>query len=70
MSPMRCYFAKGGTIVATKEFADMSKEQAIAMAQTLFKESLGSYDGFEIWNRNRKIYREGHNSNRRHLPKV
>jgi hypothetical protein len=63
---MRCYLIKKGSIVASEEYLDLSKEEAIARCRALFREA-ASLDGFEIWDQNRKIHREGFTRRTRRL---
>jgi len=56
---MRCYFLKEGRIVAHKELPGLSDQEATEIGRTIFDESAGAYDGFEVWKDHRSIYRQG-----------
>jgi hypothetical protein len=56
---MRCYFVKDGRIVAHKELLGLPDQEAIEIGRSIFNESAGSYDGFEVWKDHRSIYRQG-----------
>ncbi len=52
---MRCYFLRGGHIVAVEELAGLSDKEAIVKAQVLFSESEIPAAAFEVWNQTRVI---------------
>ena len=56
---MRCYFMKGGHIAAVELLSKSTDESGVAEALELFtvKGQLRKADGFEVWHRERFIYR-------------
>ena len=52
---MRCYFLRGGHIVAVEELTGLSDEDAIAKAQVLVSESEIPVGAFEVWDLTRVI---------------
>jgi hypothetical protein len=54
---MRCYFIRNAKIVADTALPGLSPHEVIESARRMFETS--SYDGFEIWTLNRRIYWEG-----------
>ena len=46
---MRCYFMRGGHIVAVEELFGLSEEEATAKAHALFSERKHLFEGFELW---------------------
>ena len=54
---MRCYFLRGGHIVAVEELTGLSDEDAIAKAQVLFSESEIPVGAFEVWDQTGVIIR-------------
>jgi hypothetical protein len=54
---MRCYFLRGGHIVAAEELAGVSDKEAIVEAHVLFSERENSVETFEVWDRTRAIIR-------------
>jgi hypothetical protein len=54
---MRCYFLRGGHIVAVEELTGLSDEDAIVKAQVLFSESEIPVEAFEVWDQTRVIIR-------------
>jgi hypothetical protein len=45
---MRCYFIRCGHIADVDELTELSDEEAIAKAHTLFSERKGLFKGFEL----------------------
>ena len=54
---MRCYFLRGGHIIAVEELTDLSDKEAIAKAQVLFSERETPVGAFEVWDQTRIIIR-------------
>jgi len=54
---MRCYFLEAGRIRAVEVLTVSSDEDAIAKSLTLFSEREGRFDGFEVWDTSRFVYR-------------
>ena len=55
---MRCYFLRGGHIVAVEELTGLSDEEAIVKAEVLFSEcEIPVMGGFEVWDQTRVIVR-------------
>jgi hypothetical protein len=49
---MRCYFLRNGRIAGVEILPpELSDEDAIARARTLFSKRKGPFDGFEVWDR-------------------
>ncbi len=53
---MRCYLIRRGRIVATKELAGLSDQQAIERARTLFDACRHQLDSFEVWDCSRMVH--------------
>ncbi len=54
---MRCYFLRGGHIVAVEELTGLSDKEAIVKAQVLFSEREIPVGAFEVWDQTRVIIR-------------
>ena len=55
---MRCYFMRGGHIVAVELLEAESDEHAIELGKAKFQErSNEKFDGVEIWDKARPLYR-------------
>jgi hypothetical protein len=55
---MRCYFLRGGRIAGVEILPlGLSDEDAIARAHTLSSKRKGPFDGFEVWDGARFIFR-------------
>jgi hypothetical protein len=54
---MRCYFLSGGHIVSVEELTGLSDEAAVAKAHELYAERSSLYEGFEVWERTRVVFR-------------
>ncbi|HYL49409.1 MAG TPA: hypothetical protein VET84_08610 [Stellaceae bacterium] len=55
---MRCYFMRDGHIGAVEILNVTNDDDAIAAARALFADRYGkAYEGFEVWDRARFIYR-------------
>ncbi len=54
---MRCYFLRGGHIVAVEELTGLSDEEVIVEAQALFSEREKSVETLEVWDQTRVIFR-------------
>ena len=54
---MRCYFLRGGHIVAAEELAGVSDKEVIEKAQVLFSERENPVEAFEVWDQTRVIIR-------------
>lgn len=55
---MRCYFLRGGRIAGVEILPlGLSDEDAIARAHTLASKRKGPFDGFEVWDRARFVFR-------------
>ncbi|MBS0523748.1 MAG: hypothetical protein JSS04_08940 [Proteobacteria bacterium] len=55
---MRCYFIRAGHIEANIPLTDGSDEALIEEATAAFKKAgRDRYDGFEVWRRDRCLYR-------------
>ncbi len=54
---MRCYFLRGGHIVAVEELTGLSDKEVVAKAQALFSESEVPVGAFEVWDQTRVIAR-------------
>ena len=55
---MRCYFLRGGRIAGVEILPlGLSDEDAIARAHTLSSKRKGPFDGFEVWDRARFVFR-------------
>ena len=58
---MRCYFMRGGKIEGVELLkAAAPDDELVEQAKRLFHEraDAGNYDGFEVWDLNRFVYRE------------
>ena len=56
---MRCYFFRRGRIRSHAELPHLSGEEAVAEGKKLFAAVAKEFEGFEVWDGNRKIYRHG-----------
>jgi len=54
---MRCYFLRGGHIIAVEELTGLSDKEVIVEAQVLFSERENSVEAFEVWDQTRVIIR-------------
>jgi hypothetical protein len=55
---MRCYFLRDGQIAGFEMLpSGISDKAAIAMAHMLSSKRKGPFDGFEVWHRNRMVFR-------------
>jgi hypothetical protein len=54
---MRCYFLKAGHIVAVEELTGLLDEAAVAKAHELYAKRKTAYEGFEVWERARFVFR-------------
>ena len=52
---MRCYFMRGGHIAAVELLDAKSDEEAMEQCRGLFEERKSKFEGFEVWDRTRKI---------------
>jgi hypothetical protein len=52
---MRCFFMRGGHIAAVELLEVNSDQEAVEKCKALFEERKPKYDGFEVWDRARKI---------------
>ena len=52
---MRCFFMRGGHIAAVELLEVNSDHEAVEKCKALFEERKPKYDGFEVWDRARKI---------------
>ncbi len=52
---MRCYFMRGGHIAAVELLDVKSDEEAIELTKALFEVRKSKFEGYEIWDRARKI---------------
>ena len=64
---MRCYFLRGGHIVAAEELTSVFDKEAIAEARVLFSKHEYPVETFEVWDQTRAVIT--HSSIRR-LPLV
>ncbi len=56
---MRCYFLRDGHIAGVEILPPgLSDEDAIARAHTLSLKHKGPFDGFEVWDRARVVFRQ------------
>ena len=61
---MRCYFMRGGHIVAVEELKVASDAEAVERSAKLFAARKGDkLEGFEVWDRARFIHRFSVNGN-------
>jgi hypothetical protein len=57
---MRCYFLRDGTVAGVEMLPlGLSDEDAITRAHTLCSKRKGPFDGFEVWDRARLVFRAG-----------
>jgi hypothetical protein len=57
---MRCYFLNDGHIAGVEILPPgISDKDAIARAHVLSLKRKGPFDGFEVWHRNRMVFRQG-----------
>jgi hypothetical protein len=55
---MRCYFLNEGQVADVEVLPPgLSDKNAIARAHTLSVKRKGPFDGFEVWHRNRMVFR-------------
>jgi hypothetical protein len=54
---MRCFFLRNGHVAAVEMLSGLSDEAAIAKAHVLFSERSEHWDGFEVWERTRVVFR-------------
>lgn len=54
---MRCYLFRNGHIAAVEMLTAASDEALVAQAREIFAKRETNYDGFEVWDRARLIYR-------------
>ena len=55
---MRCYFLNDGHIAGVEMLPPgISEKDAIARAHVLSLKRKGPFDGFEVWHRNRMVFR-------------
>lgn len=52
---MRCYFMRGGHIAAVEILNVKSDEEAVEKCKGLFEERKSKFEGFEVWDRARKV---------------
>ena len=52
---MRCYFMRNGHIAGVEALYVKSDEEALEKAKALFEERKALFDGFEVWDRTRKV---------------
>ena len=52
---MRCYFMRDGHIASVELLDVKSDEEAVEKCRALFEERKAKFDGFEVWDRTRKI---------------
>ena len=52
---MRCFFLRGGYIVAAADLASVLDKEAIAEARVLFSKHEYPVETFEVWDRTRAI---------------
>jgi len=57
---MRCFFIRGGYVVAAEELTEVSDEEAVAKAHVLFAERKDLFEGFEVWDLARKLIAHPH----------
>ena len=57
---MRCYFMRGDTIEGVTFLKSAPDQELIRQARTLFvaRAKAEQFDGFEVWDGNRFVYRE------------
>jgi hypothetical protein len=54
---MRCFFLRGGHIVAVEMLDAKSDEHAVEQGKALFTTRGDKIDGFEIWDKARVVHR-------------
>jgi hypothetical protein len=54
---VRFYFMRNGHIASVEELPGLSDEEAIAKGHALFLERRHLYEGFEVWDRTRFLFR-------------
>ena len=54
---MRCYFMRGSHIASVEELPGLSEEDASAKAHALFSDRKQFFEGFELWDRSRFLFR-------------
>jgi hypothetical protein len=54
---MRCYFLRGGHIVAVEELIGLSDHEAIVKAHVLFSKRENPVETFELWDQTRVMIR-------------
>ena len=65
---MRCYFVRLGHIADVEVLSAATDAEAIALAEAIFAQRAGRYDGFEVWDLGRCVFRyEGDNGNKGQL---
>ena len=52
---MRCYFIRGGHIVAVEELLGFTEEEAVRKAKFYFLQHKIEHEGYEVWNRDRLV---------------
>jgi hypothetical protein len=57
---MRCFFIRGGHVVAAEELSEISDEEAIAKAHSLFSERKNLFEGFEARDKARMLIGHPH----------
>jgi hypothetical protein len=54
---MRCFFLRNGHIAGVEMLSGLSDQEATAKAQKLFLDRRGQFEGFEVWDRTRVVFR-------------
>jgi hypothetical protein len=54
---MRCYFLRKGHIASVETLTGLSDEEAIAKAHHLFSQRQDRFEGFEVWDSERVVFR-------------
>ena len=54
---MRCYFVRAARIAGVEMLTGLSDKDAIAKAHSLFSERKTQFDGFEVWDQTRFLFR-------------
>ena len=67
---MRCYFMRGGHIAAVEELPGLADEEAVAKAHALFLERNHLFEGFEVWDRTRVLFRHRETEDPMDLPRA
>jgi hypothetical protein len=52
---MRCYLMRGGHIAAVESLKVSSDEEAVEKASLIFEKHGDQFEGFEVWDRVRKV---------------